>query len=140
MKSADCCEVPSPAHATCYRHQCRTTTRLVVEKLQIPPEKVGQSFQSRLGREEWLKPYTAVRLEELPKEGIKKLLIVCPAFVSDCLETLEEIAIAGKESFLHAGGEEYTFIPCMDIQPLWIKALATYAKDFAEGRKDMLLA
>jgi protoporphyrin/coproporphyrin ferrochelatase len=139
MKSADCCEVPSLAHATCYRHQCRTTTRLVVEKLQIPQEKVGQSFQSRLGREEWLKPYTALRLEELPKEGIKKLLIVCPAFVSDCLETLEEIAIAGKESFLHAGGEEYTFIPCMDIQPLWINALATYAKDFAAGKKDMLL-
>jgi ferrochelatase len=124
MKSEDCCEVPSPAHKTCYRHQCRTTTRLVVEKLEIPKEKVGFSFQSRLGREEWLKPYTAVRLEELPKEGIKKLLVVCPAFVSDCLETLEEIAIAGKESFLHAGGEEYTFIPCMDIQPLWIKALA----------------
>ncbi len=139
MKSPDCCEVSSPAHATCYRHQCRTTTHIVVEKLQIPKEKVGFSFQSRLGREEWLKPYTAVRLEELPEEGVKKLLVVCPAFVSDCLETLEEIAIAGKESFLHAGGEEYTFIPCMDIQPLWIKALATYAKDFAAGKKEMVL-
>ena len=124
MKSEDCCEVASPAHATCYRHQCRTTTRLIVERLQIPQQKVGLSFQSRLGREEWLKPYTAVRLEELPKEGVKKLLVVCPAFVSDCLETLEEIALGGKESFLHAGGEEYTFIPCMNIQPLWIKALA----------------
>lgn len=128
MKSKDCCEVASPAHATCYRHQCRTTTRLIVERLQIPQEKVGLSFQSRLGREEWLKPYTALRLEELPKEGVKKLIIVCPAFVSDCLETLEEIAIAGRESFLHAGGEEYTFIPCMNIQPLWIKALATYSE------------
>lgn len=127
MKVENCCEVPSQAHATCYRHQCRTTTRLVVEKLQIPKEKVGFSFQSRLGREEWLKPYTAVRLEELPKEGVKKLIVVCPAFVSDCLETLEEIAIAGKESFLHAGGEEYTMIPCLNVHPLWIKALATYA-------------
>ncbi len=127
MKVKNCCEVPSQAHATCYRHQCRTTTRLVVEKLQIPKEKVGFSFQSRLGREEWLKPYTAVRLEELPKEGVKKLIVVCPAFVSDCLETLEEIAIAGKESFLHAGGEEYAIIPCLNVHPLWIKALATYA-------------
>jgi ferrochelatase len=129
MKAPDCCEIDSPAHATCYRHQCRTTTKLVVERLQIPKERVGLSFQSRLGREEWLKPYTAVRLEELPKEGVKKLLVVCPAFVSDCLETLEEIAVAGKESFLHAGGEEYTFIPCLNIQPLWIKSLAAYAKD-----------
>jgi len=139
MKVENCCEVASPAHATCYRHQCRTTTRLVVSKLNIPQEKVGFSFQSRLGREEWLKPYTAVRLEELPKEGVKKLLVVCPAFVSDCLETLEEISMEGKEEFLHAGGEEFTFIPCMNIQPLWIQALATYAKDFAEGKKEMLL-
>jgi ferrochelatase len=78
-------------------------------------------------------------LEELPKEGVKKLLVVCPAFVSDCLETLEEIAEAGKESFLHAGGVEYTFIPCLNIQPLWIKALATYVKDFFNGKKEMLL-
>jgi ferrochelatase len=139
MKVQNCCDVPSESHPTCYRHQCWTTTKLIVERLQIPKEKVGFSFQSRLGREEWLKPYTAVRLEELPKEGVKKLLVVCPAFVSDCLETLEEIAVAGKESFLHAGGEEYTFIPCLDIQPLWIKALATYARDFAAGKKEMVL-
>lgn len=127
MKSENCCEISSPAHATCYRHQTRTTTRLIVEKLQIPPEKVGAAFQSRLGREEWLKPYTAIRLEELPKEGIKKLLVVCPAFVSDCLETLEEIAMEGKHSFLEAGGEEYTFIPCMNTQPLWMETLKKYA-------------
>ena len=139
MKSADCCEVASPAHTTCYRHQCRTTTRLIVEKLQIPQEKVGFSFQSRLGREEWLKPYTAIRLEELPKEGVKKLLVVCPAFVSDCLETLEEIAMEGKEAFLHAGGEKYTFIPCMDTQPLWIEALKSYVDDFAKGKTENIL-
>jgi ferrochelatase len=140
MKVENCCEVPSPAHATCYRHQCWTTTQIIVDRLQIPKEKVGFSFQSRLGREEWLKPYTAVRLEELPKEGVKKLIIVCPAFVSDCLETLEEIAMAGKEAFLHAGGEEYTMIPCMNVHPLWIKALTKYAKDFAEGKTEMVLA
>lgn len=123
LQSADCCQVASPAHAYCYRHQIITTTELAASRLQIPKEKYSFSFQSRLGRDEWLKPYTAIRLEEMPKEGIKKLLIVCPAFVSDCLETLEEIAIEGKESFLHAGGESFTMIPCLNVNPLWVSAV-----------------
>ena len=139
MKAANCCEVPSVAHKTCYRHQCRTTTQLIAATLQIPKEKVGFSFQSRLGREEWLKPYTAIRLEELPKEGVKKLLVICPAFVSDCLETLEEIAVEGKELFLHAGGESFTFIPCLDTQELWINTLATWVKDYENGNTEMIL-
>lgn len=122
LASADCCNTPSPAHAHCYRHQCFTTTRLVTEKLGIPKDKFSISFQSRLGKG-WLEPFTDVRLEEMPKEGIKKLLILCPAFVSDCLETLEEIAMRGKESFLNAGGEEYRMIPCMNVEPLWVDAL-----------------
>jgi protoporphyrin/coproporphyrin ferrochelatase len=129
MKVEGCCEIDSPAHATCYRHQCRTTTRLIMEHLQIPQEKVMQSFQSRLGREEWLKPYTAPLLEELPKQGEKKLLIICPAFVSDCLETLEEIAIAGKEAFLEAGGEAYTMIPCLNTDRLWVETLAKWVSE-----------
>ena len=138
MKVENCCEVPSVAHATCYRHQCWTTTQLLVNKLQIPKQKVGFSFQSRLGREEWLKPYTAMRLEQLPGEGIKKLLIVCPAFVSDCLETLEEIAEEGKHSFLAAGGEAFTMIPCLNINPLWVQALVTWMHDLANGKKEMI--
>lgn len=130
MKTPDCCEVASPAHATCYRHQCRTTTRLLVEKLQIPPDKVGISFQSRLGREEWLKPYTAKRLQELPGEGVKRLVVLCPAFVSDCLETLEEIAMEGKESFLHAGGESFTLVPCLNVHPLWVQALTNWVSNY----------
>jgi len=122
LASADCCTTPSPAHAHCYRHQCFTTTRLVTEKLGIPKDKFSISFQSRLGKG-WLEPFTDVRLEEMPKEGIKKLLILCPAFVSDCLETLEEIAMRGKESFLNAGGEEYRMIPCMNLEPKWVDAL-----------------
>ncbi len=124
MQSADCCTVPSAAHNTCYRHQCFATTKLIAKSLNIPKEKIGISFQSRLGREEWLKPYTAERLEALPKEGIKKLLVVCPAFVSDCLETLEEIVMEGRDSFLKAGGESYTAIPCLNTHPLWVKAVA----------------
>jgi ferrochelatase len=96
LKVENCCEVASPAHKQCYRHQCLVTTKLVASSLNIPEAKYGFSFQSRLGRDEWLKPYTAMRLEEMPKQGIKKLLVACPAFVSDCLETLEEIAVEGK--------------------------------------------
>ncbi len=131
LKVDNCCEVPSAAHEFCYRHQCWTTTNLVADSLEIPKSKRGFSFQSRLGRDPWLQPYTAKRLEELPGEGVKKLLIVCPAFVSDCLETLEEIAEEGKESFMHAGGESFELIPCLNVQPLWINTLAKWVRDIS---------
>lgn len=124
LKVADCCNVNSMAHNTCYRHQVFTTTKLVMDQLQIPKEKYSISFQSRLGKG-WLEPFTDIRLEQMPQEGIKKLLILCPAFVSDCLETLEEIAERGKEIFMHAGGESYTFIPCMNTQPMWVETVKT---------------
>lgn len=124
LQKENCCTAHSPAHDYCYRHQCYETTKLVAEKLQIPTEKMEQTFQSRLGRDPWLTPYTAARLEQLPGEGVKNLLIVCPAFVSDCLETLEEIAEEGKESFLHAGGKSFTVIPCLNTQDDWIKTVA----------------
>ena len=138
-KVANCCEVDSPAHKQCYRHQCIVTTYLVVAELGIPKEKFGISFQSRLGREEWMKPYTVLRLPELPKEGVKKLLVVCPSFVSDCLETLEEIAMQGKESFLAAGGESFDLIPCLNTHPLWVKTIADWVKDLKAGKKEMVL-
>ncbi len=128
LKVNNCCEVDSPAHAQCYRHQCLVTTKLVAEKLGIGADKYSFSFQSRLGRDEWLKPYTAKRFEELPAEGKKKILVACPAFVSDCLETLEEIAEQGKETFMHAGGESFTMIPCLNVHPLWVKALAGWVR------------
>jgi protoporphyrin/coproporphyrin ferrochelatase len=123
LKTDDCCSVDSEAHKTCYRHQCIVTTNKVAQALNIPASKYTFSFQSRLGRDEWLKPYTAVRLAEWPKEGVKKLLILCPAFVSDCLETLEEMGEEGREIFLHAGGEEFTLLPCLNVHPMWVKAL-----------------
>lgn len=129
LQNPDCCSTPSPAHAFCYRHQCFTTTLLVTEKLWIPENKFSISFQSRLGKG-WLEPFTDVRLEEMPKEGIKKLLILCPAFVSDCLETLEEIAERGRESFIKAGGEAYTMIPCLNSHPLWVKALSKLIREY----------
>ena len=138
LQSAGCCETASPAHARCYRHQCFTTTREVVRLLNIPAGKYSNSFQSRLGRG-WLEPFTDIRLEEMPKEGIKKLLILCPAFVSDCLETLEEIAMRGKETFIGAGGEAYTMIPCLNISPLWVDALTGWVKEVREGQERMIL-
>ena len=138
LQSAGCCDTASPAHATCYRHQCFTTTKEIVRLLGIPEGKYSNSFQSRLGKG-WLEPFTDIRLEEMPKEGIKKLLILCPAFVSDCLETLEEIAMRGRESFTRAGGETYTMIPCLNVEPLWVQTLAGWVKSYAAGDKTMIL-
>ena len=123
LQSPDCCEVASPAHEYCYRHQAIFTTKRVTEILNIPETKYSISFQSRLGKG-WLTPFTDVRLQQMPSEGIKKLIIICPAFVSDCLETLEEIAIRGKESFMQAGGESYRMISCLNSNELWVEALA----------------
>jgi protoporphyrin/coproporphyrin ferrochelatase len=120
LQVADCCHKASPAHNYCYRHQCYETTWLVAEKLGLPKERYSVSFQSKLGRSAWLTPATTARMDELPKEGIKDLLVICPSFVSDCLETLEEIAIRENENFMHAGGHSFGYIPCMNTQPLWV--------------------
>ncbi len=129
LKVNDCCHVASKAHSQCYRHQVITTSELVAEKLGIPKSKWGVSFQSRLGKEEWIRPYTAERFTQLPKEGRKKLLVACPAFVSDCLETLEEIGVEGKHSFISSGGDSFTMIPCLNTHPLWVKAIGALCNE-----------
>ena len=123
LLAPDCCSVSHPAHATCYRHQCFMTTQRVCQKLGIHPQQQAVSFQSRLGRDPWLKPYTDFVLRDFPKQGIKKIAVLCPAFVTDCLETLEEIALVGRKEFLAAGGESFTMIPCLNDQPIWINWL-----------------
>lgn len=138
LQVKDCCNKSSPAHATCYRHQVFTTTRLVTDYLGIPPDKYSLSFQSRLGKG-WLQPFTDKRLEQMPKEGIKKLLVVCPAFVSDCLETLEEIEERGKEVFMEAGGESFHMIPCLNTHPLWVDTIAGWVEAYNGGDKGMIL-
>jgi len=134
LASPDCCQREHPAHATCYRHQCFATVSEFVKKANLPPDKYAVSFQSRLGREPWLKPYTDLELERLPATGVKRLLVICPAFVSDCLETLEEIAIRGRESFLAAGGESFNFIPCLNEHPRWIEFLARKVEAWVAGK------
>lgn len=126
----DCCSRENnPSHQFCYRHQCYSTTNSVIEKLNISKEKTVVSFQSRLGKDKWIEPYTDETLENLPKKGVKNLAIVCPAFVSDCLETLEEISVEGKEEFLHAGGENFHYIPCLNDEDRWIEVVKTLCEE-----------
>jgi len=129
MASGDCCQTPSPAHEKCYRHQVLRTTELFVSKLGIPADRYTVSFQSRLGKDAWMKPFTVDVALRLAESGVKKLLVICPAFVSDCLETLEEIGSGVRDQFLSAGGDEFDVIPCMNDHPLWIDALLRYATE-----------
>ena len=111
-----------------YQQQAYETTRLTAAYLNIPQERYETAFQSRLAAaKEWLKPYTAVRLEALPGEGVKRLLVVSPAFINDCLETIEEIGMTGKEAFEKAGGEQLTLIPCLNDQEQFAEAIVKWA-------------
>ena len=131
----DCCATCSPIHSTCYKAQCLATTRALVARAKLPAEKFSVSFQSRLAGEPWLSPFTDFELERLPKEGKKRLLILCPAFVADCLETIEEISGEGKETFLKAGGESFQQIPCLNDHPAYIDFLAKRTRLWlADGR------
>jgi ferrochelatase len=107
-----------------YERECRETARLLAEALGLAPEQYRVTFQSRFGRAEWLKPYTAEVLAELGRQRLETVDVICPGFVCDCLETLEEIAIEGKALFLAAGGGELRYIPCLNERHEWIAALA----------------
>ena len=122
----DCCFVPSVAHETCYRHQVFRTTEEFVRTAGIPEEKYAISFQSRLGVDSWLKPSTTEEIIRLAEAGVKNMLVICPAFVSDCLETLEEIGLRERAAFLDAGGESLQLIPCLNDHPDWVKVLARW--------------
>jgi len=125
-----CCNTPSPAHEFCYRHQCYETTKQVVQYLGIPEDKYSQTFQSRLAGDKWLTPYTDVEVNKMPEKGIKKLVVVTPAFVADCLETLEEIAMEANHQFKEHGGEEFMAIPCMNDGDEWCGTVANWVKDW----------
>jgi ferrochelatase len=120
---ADCCETCSPAHATCYKAQCLATTRAFAAHAGLAPGSWSVSFQSRLANEPWLEPYTDAEFARLAQAGRKRLLVITPAFVTDCLETLEEIRVRGAEEFKAAGGGEFTHIPCLNDQAAWIDVL-----------------
>lgn len=103
-----------------YRAECEKTTERLIAALGLEPDQWVQTFQSRFGPARWLEPYTSVTLQELGKAGVGRVDCLCPGFVTDCLETLEEIAIGGKEIFLHAGGKQMHYIPCLNADPAWI--------------------
>lgn len=119
----DCCNTCSPAHATCYKAQVTRTTQAFVKKAGLNPDRWSMSFQSRLANEPWLEPYTDFEYKRLAAAGKKRLLVITPAFVTDCLETLEEIRVRGAEDFKAAGGESFEQIPCLNDQPVWIDFL-----------------
>jgi len=108
-----------------YEGHCRTTAQLLAKALGLKDEEWLLTFQSRFGFAEWLQPYTEATLKTLGHRGLKRVDVVCPGFVSDCLETLEEINIGAREAFLHAGGEAFRYIPCLNEMPEWIEALAS---------------
>ena len=121
-----CCDAYSEEGAHCYRSHCFETTRLLAEALQLPEGKYSISFQSRLGADKWLTPFTSDRIKALAQSGVKRLAVITPAFVADCVETLEEIEMVGGKTFVENGGESFKLIPCLNDSELWAKALAQW--------------
>lgn len=124
LKRPDCCDTPVPANDMCYRRQCMETTRGLVRRLRLEPSQYTVTFQSRLGRDPWLTPATDETITELARRGVKRLAVLSPAFTADCLETLEEIGIGGKENFLEHGGAHFLLVPSLNALPQWADAMA----------------
>jgi ferrochelatase len=129
LKTDDCCQRASgEVLASCYRAQCLQGAAAFAERAGLSPDQWSVSFQSRLGRAKWIEPYTEAHLETLAGRGVKKLLVMCPAFVSDCIETLEEIGDRGREQFTEAGGGELQLVPCLNTHEQWVQALVTLCR------------
>ena len=128
-----CCQSTSEAHQYCYRHQCYETTRQVAEYLDLKEGTYSSSFQSRLGVDPWLQPYTDQTVAQFAKKGIKNMAIATPAFVSDCLETLEEIGMEAAEDFEEKGGEELHVIPCINTRTDWVNVMSRWIDQWAKA-------
>lgn len=123
LKGDACCAQITAANRHCYRAQCFATARHLAERLALPPDRWSISFQSRLGRTPWIRPYTDEVLPELVARGVKKVLVFSPAFVADCLETLEELGIRAREDFIARGGEELWLVPSLNASDTWASAI-----------------
>jgi len=128
LKTKNCCERRTPENKNCYRSHCFQTAYGIASTLGLKKSQFSISFQSRLGRTPWIQPYTDHVLPELAKKGAKEVAVFCPSFVADCLETLEEIEIRGRDLFLENGGEELTLIPSLNSQPLWVNAVCNLVR------------
>ncbi|RIK92977.1 MAG: ferrochelatase, partial [Proteobacteria bacterium] len=126
--SPHCCDAIGSANRFCYRAQCAATARAVAKALGLGPEHWTLSFQSRLGRTPWIQPYTDEVLPELYQRGVRRLAVVCPSFVADCLETLEEIGLRAHEQWKELGGEDLVLVPCVNAHPVWVEALAGWIR------------
>jgi len=131
LATADCCERLSAANRDCYRAQCFETARLLAKRLGIPPERRVVCFQSRLGRDPWIRPYTDEAIREAARSGVRRAAILSPAFVADCLETLEELGIRAVEQFRSEGGEHLEVVPCLNATDPWADAVVAIALDAA---------
>jgi ferrochelatase len=121
-------QLGDPYHCECYK-----TGRLLAEKLGLTKDQYKVTFQSRFGKAKWLEPYTEPTLIAMAQAGTQSVDVVCPGFTGDCLETLEEISMEGREAFLHAGGKAFNYIPCMNDEPMWIEALAAISEQHMQG-------
>jgi ferrochelatase len=129
LASAACCDAPPEGVlARCYRAQCFATTRALARALALPAERVTTAFQSRLGRDPWIQPWTDEELPRLAARGVKRLAVLCPSFVADCLETLEEVGIRARDQWLGLGGEELALVPCVNASPAWVSAAAALVR------------
>lgn len=129
LQAADCCDRITAANRACYRAQCFATARALARALDLGCEGWSVSFQSRLGRIPWIKPYTDEVLVEMAQAGTRRLAVLCPSFVADCLETLEEIGIRAKEDFRAAGGEDLLAVPCVNSDPAWAAGVARIIRE-----------
>ncbi len=125
----DCCASVGSVNGSCYRAQCFATSRALATALGLSRDAYSVSFQSRLGRTPWIKPYTDLVLPELASRGIRRLAVACPSFVADCLETLEEIGMRARTQWRELGGEELQLVPCLNAHPLWIENLARMVRE-----------
>lgn len=128
LTKPNCCAVPSLAHKTCYKHQCIQTMQAVVKALGVGQEKYSLAFQSQFGPGRWLGPNTFVQLRALAHAGVKNVAVICPSFVTDCIETIDEITLRAHAVFRAAGGQQFTFIPCLNDHPAWVQALTVMVK------------
>jgi len=129
LKDSSCCESINEKNRNCYRAHCYSLTRSLVKTLGIPEGKYSVAFQSRLGKTPWIKPYTDKVILQLAAEKKKRVLVMCPSFVADCLETLEEIAMAGKENFEAHGGGELVLVPSLNAEDVWAKAVVSIVSE-----------
>lgn len=128
LKKDNCCSVMTNDNKFCYSAQCHHTARLIADKLALPEDKFTVCFQSRLGKDPWVQPYTSAIIEELAKRGKKRLLVFCPAFVADCLETVYEVSVEYADEFKKSGGEHVQLVESLNDHPVWIEALARMVK------------